>query len=747
MPLVAWSVLVYCGSLIVALGVEPSVRTVLAATALGATAICAWSGARLAALVSAVISGAILLAMLSIHDVVSCGSRLSTVHEWSAEFEAAASTGELARVVVKANGCAARATFLVSSGSAAAGQAATIRGRATQGERGLFIENAIVLAPHRGALLPRARAAAGGRIDRIFGSDAPMVRALVIADMSAIPIAERDRYARAGLVHMLSVSGLHVGIVALALELLASILRLPQKPARLATLALLTAYVAAIGAPPPAVRAAVMLGAVLLSRLLQRPTSPWAILAMGAAAPLWDTQTVLDLGWQLSVAGTAALIAGGALSRRIMPSGWSGWRRSLATAGMISLVATAVTAPLVAWAFGRISLLGPVTNLLADPIMGLLQPLLFVAMAVPIPAVEHFAADASHVLLLGFDRIAMDAASVPWAAPEALPSVVGAVAAGVASVALIWACQARHPVRAIVISLSALAVLIAEPVLPHVRQPVELHMIDVGQGDAFALRTGGGRWIVVDAGRSWMGGDAGKTTVAPYLAHRGGDLALFVLSHPHSDHVGGAASLFALRHPGRFLDPGYVGTTPPYLAALREARVEHIPWQRVRPGDSLVVDDVVLTALAPDSAWAAQLDDANLASAVLTVRVGSTRILFTGDAEGPEEEWLLAHAQDALGADVLKVGHHGSSTSTTRAFLDAVHPRVALVSVGAHNTYGHPSPSVMQSLDDAGITTLRTDRLGTVMLRFLPGAIEVNAHDQRWTVLLDRALTAGTNSP
>jgi competence protein ComEC len=108
---------------------------------------------------------------------------------------------------------------------------------------------------------------------------------------------------------------------------------------------------------------------------------------------------------------------------------------------------------------------------------------------------------------------------------------------------------------------------------------------------------------------------------------------------------------------------------------------------------------------------------------------------------------LLAHAQDALGADVLKVGHHGSSTSTTRAFLDAVHPRVALVSVGAHNTYGHPSPSVMQSLDDAGITTLRTDRLGTVMLRFLPGAIEVNAHDQRWTVLLDRALTAGTNSP
>ena len=742
MPLVAWSVLTYCASLLVVFGVGSPMRVVCAAAALTCTVICACAGRRIAALLSAVASCASVVALVSLHEVERCGALLSSSRQWNAEFEAAASTGALARVVVSVQGCSARATFLVASGTAAAGEAATIRGRATQGEHGLFIEDASIIAPHRGALLPRARATAGARIDRIFTTDAPMVRALVIADMSAIPVEERDRYARAGLVHMLSVSGLHVGIVALALELLASVMRAPQRPARLATLALLTAYVVAIGAPPPAVRAAVMLGVVLMTRLLQRPTSPWAILALGAAAPLWDTQTVLDLGWQLSVAGTAALIAGGALARRALPEGWSGWRRSLATAGTISIVATAVTAPLVAWAFGRISLLGPVTNLLADPIMGLLQPLLFVAMAVPIPAVEHFAADASHVLLLGFSRIATVAASVPWAAPEALPSVLGAAAAGLASVALIWACQARHPARALVVSLSALATLIVEPVLPRGRAPVELHMIDVGQGDAFALRTGRGRWIAVDAGRSWIGGDAGRSTVAPYLAHRGGALALFVLSHPHSDHVGGAASLFALRPPGRFLDPGYVGTSPPYLAALREAKTDHIPWQRVRPGDSLVVDDVVLTALAPDSAWAAQLADANLASAVLTVRVGATRILFTGDAEGPEEAWLLEHAPDALRADVLKVGHHGSNTSTTPAFLDAVQPRIALVSVGAHNTYGHPSASVMQSLTDAGATTLRTDKLGTVMLRFFPGQIEVNAHAQRWTVSLDTPRTS-----
>ena len=742
MPLVAWSVLTYCGSLIVALGVATPARAMLAAAALGGTAICAALGARLPAIVGAVVGGAIVVAMVSVQEAARCGATLSSVHAWSADFESDVATGELARVMVTAAGCSSRATFLVSRGTAVAGEAAIVRGRATQGDRGLFIEDAALDPPRRGGLLPRARAAAGMRIDRIFGTDAPMVRALVIADMSAIPVEARDRYARAGLVHMLSVSGLHVGIVALALDLLASILRLPQRPARLATIALLTAYVVAIGAPPPAVRAAVMLGAVLLTRLVQRPTSPWAVLALGAAAPLWDTQTVLDLGWQLSVAGTAALIAGGALSRRLIPKSWSGWRRSLASAATISIVATAVTAPLVAWAFGRISLLGPVTNLLADPIMGILQPLLFVAMAVPIAGVEHLAADASHVLLLGFDGIARVAASVPWAAPVALPSALGAVAAGIASVALIWACQARHPARALVVSLSALAILLVEPVLPRARQPVELHMIDVGQGDAFALRTGKGRWIAVDAGRSWIGGDAGRNTVAPYLARRGGGLSLFVLSHPHSDHVGGAASLFALLRPDRFLDPGYVGTTPPYLAALREASAERIPWQRVRPGDSLVVDDVVLTALAPDSAWAARLADANLASTVMSVRVGSARILFTGDAEGPEEDWLLEHSPDALRADVLKVGHHGSSTSTTPAFLAAVHPRVALVSVGAHNTYGHPSPSVMQSLAAAAVTTLRTDKLGTVVLRFRPGHIDVDAHGEQWRVNLNQTAVA-----
>ncbi len=734
MPLVAWSVLVYAAALIAAFAAPTSARMALGATAIFAALLLAMLGRRVPATISAVAAGAVLIAAATDATDARCATTLMRASAWHGDFEADASAGSLARAILHGAGCTTRATLLVVGGRVRAGERAEVRGRASRGLRGLFVEDAIIGARGGQPYALRARASAGRRIDRIFATDAPMVRALVIADMSAIPAERRDQYSQAGLVHMLSVSGLHVGIVALALELLASVLRLPRTPARVLTIALLSAYVAAIGAPPPAVRAAVMLGALLVTRLAQRPTSPWAILALGAAAPLWSPRVATDLGWQLSVAGTAALIAGGALSQRVVPGTWRGWQRALATGMLVSIVATAVTAPLAAWTFGRVAILGPVTNLLADPVMALLQPLLFVAMAIPIRGVELFVADAAHALLAAFDAIAKTAAAIPFAAPVVWPTVVGAVAAGAASTALIVACMSRHWGRAALMALLGVAVLVTEPFLPRAASAPELHMLDVGQGDALAVRTARGRWIVVDAGRSWAGGDAGRTTIVPYLAHRGGDVALFVLSHPHMDHVGGAASLFTRLRPARFLDPGYVGTAAPYRAALAQARALGIAWQRVRPGDSLVVDDVVLTALAPDSAWSAGLDDANLASAVIMVRIGGSRVLFTGDAEGPEEEWLLEHSEDALRADVLKVAHHGSRTSTTPAFLAAVRPRLALVSVGAHNTYGHPDAGVLESLRASDVATLRTDQLGSVVLRFFALGIEVTARDQRWFV-------------
>jgi len=153
------------------------------------------------------------------------------------------------------------------------------------------------------------------------------------------------------------------------------------------------------------------------------------------------------------------------------------------------------------------------------------------------------------------------------------------------------------------------------------------------------------------------------------------------------------------------------------------------------PGQqSLSVDGVTVRFLAPDSAWAAESRDANDASAVALVEYKAVRFLLVGDAERAEEDWLVVHARRDLRADVLKVGHHGSSTSSTPLFLSAVHPRVALVSVGLGNDYGHPSADVMRRLDEVGAQVFRTDIFGTVVVRTDGRALTVHADESEWPI-------------
>ncbi len=346
--------------------------------------------------------------------------------------------------------------------------------------------------------------------------------------------------------------------------------------------------------------------------------------------------------------------------------------------------------------------------------------MLFLALASSsVQSVGRFVAAAGHPLLYALDGIARIGAAVPFGSVSVAPTLPVAVALGVVSVALVVAGASRKHAAGTALVIAALAATTAIwwSETPTGNGFAELHMIDVGQGDAIAIRTPHGRWMLVDAGRIWNGGDAGRSTVVPYLRRFGGDLSLFVLSHPHADHVGGAATVLRALHPFAYRDGAFAGGSESYRQSLNVANALRIAWSRVHPGDSLSIDGVSVTFLAPDSAWTAGLHDPNLASTIALVQYGDVRFLLTGDAESPEESWLLAHVASELHADVLKVGHHGSSTSSSSAFLDAVHPRIALVSVGAGNSYGHPSENVMRELASRGITVLRTDQLGTVVVR------------------------------
>lgn len=695
-------------------------------------ALALWRSSREVLLLAALGAGAIMWAEAARRSETACLTHIASEREWIVEL-----TGDPAgswwRGRWVQHGCRTPLSVQVNEGRVRPGSRATVQGELIRlGDR-IQVRDARVNEIAGPSLLERVRTRSGQVIDRLYPKHRALVRALLIAEQGDIERSLRDAFADSGLVHMLSVSGLHVAIIFAAIQLLFAIGRLPPRGVAVGALGLTAAYVAMIGAPAPAVRAAVMLGAGAVSRVVQRPTSGWAIVALGGLLPLADPTTVRDLGYQLSMAGIVGLVASGSAGERWIPARLTGWRRTLASNFLTTTLACIATMPISAYAFGRTILVAPASNLTMNPIVTLLQPALFLSLALaPFESAARLVADGSSVLLDAFSLGAAWFARIPHATLEIGFTPIAGAALVVACVAVLVAALSREPAPAFICALAAALVLAWSPLLPR-HGDVELHMIDVGQGDALALRAADGSWVVFDAGDSWRSGDAGERAVLPYLKRRGGSVRAFVLSHAHDDHVGGAATLMKRARPREFVDGGYVTASGSYRAALVAAQRYGVRWWRSHPGDSLLVPGATIRLLAPDSAWAVELHDPNEASVVARIDVGCWRALLTGDAEAGEEAWLLQHAGGAaLHADVLKAGHHGSHTSSTPPFLDAVRPRVALISVGEGNTYGHPSVDVVEALEARKAHVLRTDRDGSVVVRFERQRLTIEANGERW---------------
>src|SRR6185437_3874546 len=284
-------------------------------------------------------------------------------------------------------------------------------------------------------IVDRLRSGAGAAIDRTFTRDAPLVRALLIADRRGLSPAVRDQFAAAGMAHVLAIAGLHIGFIALALLLALESTGVPRRRASVVAMVVVVLYVVLIGAPIPAVRSATMLSTLLVCRLTQRPASRWAIVAIGAAQPVLAPAVVLEVGYQLSVIGVSAMIAAAQLSRRIGVHRLNGFAAHVATGMIGTTIATVVSAPIVAWAFGRVSVIAPLTNVVAAPLLALVQPMLFCGMVLaPFPVLASLFADAAHPLLAGLTTVAAAGAGVPYGALHVSPTMSGAVVAGVVSV-------------------------------------------------------------------------------------------------------------------------------------------------------------------------------------------------------------------------------------------------------------------------------------------------------------------------
>jgi competence protein ComEC len=247
-----------------------------------------------------------------------------------------------------------------------------------------------------------------------------------------------------------------------------------------------------------------------------------------------------------------------------------------------------------------------------------------------------------------------------------------------------------------------------------------LTMLDVGQGDSVILRGPSGQTVLVDGGGEIEGRptgyDVGARRVVPALRRVGvRRIDVMMLSHPHEDHVGGLVAVLQNFSVGVVLDTGLPHPAPSYVQFLRLIEARRIPYRLARRGMRLDLGDgLILSILHPqEPLLVGTSSDANLNSIVARLTYGRVSVLLTGDAEAPVEAQLLDLGDDVQSL-ILKVGHHGSRTSTTPDFLDAVRPVVALVSVGELNPFGHPHAGVIERLEDAGAAVYRTDRHGAI---------------------------------
>ncbi|UGT54137.1 ComEC/Rec2 family competence protein [Nocardia asteroides] len=613
------------------------------------------------------------------------------------------------------------------------------------------------------------RVAAGIRADlagtaaRALPPDAAgLLPALVVGDTTALSDEVRDSFETAGLQHLCVVSGANFTILLTALLALTRLLTAGPRVSAAAAAGVVVVFIVLARPDPSVLRAAAMGSVTVLALLTGRrkqalPALGAAVIGLLVVAP----GLAVSAGFALSVLATAGLI--------LLAPSWAdwlrarGWWRAPAEIVAVSAGAFVVTLPLMVGLSGRVSLVAIVANALVAPVVGVITVIgavgavvacLWSDAAVP---VLWCARPPLWWLLSVADRMA----AIPGASLS-VPSGIGAgLVATVVVVVAVAALRWSKTRRLLAVGVLGVAIVLVPVRLWHPGWPPDgwvLAMCDVGQGDGLALSVGPGAAVVIDTGPD-------PRAIRRCLDRlRIDSIPLLVLTHPHADHIDGLAG--ALR--GRTIDaiataPGELntsgGTNDPVVSAA-ETRTEvrcdacrggaeiggesgigsetashrhghgeeaggiervvdlaesaRISLIELHDGLELHFGAVRVEVLAPsrDAPSSFDLDGANDRSLVLRAQTTVGTILFTGDIEEAAQTRLLDRD---IRADILKIPHHGSRT-TTPAFLRAVHPRLALISAGADNTFGHPHPAVTTALDALGTTVARTDRHGDVIV-------------------------------
>ncbi len=561
---------------------------------------------------------------------------------------------------------------------------------------------------------------------------AGVVAALAVGDQAAIDRGDWDLFRVTGVAHLMSISGLHVTMFAwLAGALVGAAWRRSARltlawpapaAARWGGLALAFGYALLAGFGVPAQRTVLMLAVVVALRAgAVRWPAPLVLLAAAVAVTLLEPWALLQPGFWLSFAAVALLMMSTPASAREEPAPARGtaapsWFERLAAQARAGLrtqvVASLGLAPLTLVFFQQVSVIGFAANLLAIPWVTLVvTPLALLGVLLPpLWALAGWAVQGMNAVLAAL-------AQAPVAQWTAAAAPGWAMAAGLAGGALL---VLPLPWRLRLLGLPLLLPLLVPPIERPPAGAFEVVAVDVGQGTAVLVRTRS-RLLVYDAGPRYAGeSDAGERIVLPLLRARGErTVDMLVLSHRDTDHVGGAqallddlpvhAMLSSLEDGHPLLQAFRTRAAAPRSAGADPAPQPCVDGQRWSWDG---VDFEMLHPLPPARATVAA-EKPNARSCVLrVVAANGRRLLLTGDIEAAQEDALVARAGTRLRSEVLVVPHHGSRTSSTQAFVEAVAPRVAMVQAGYRNRFGHPVPDVAARYESLGVEWVRSDRCG-----------------------------------
>jgi competence protein ComEC len=613
-------------------------------------------------------------------------------------------------------------------------------------------------------------------IMRLNQDDAGMLNAMLFGDRAGLNKTQRVGFERTGSFHLFVVSGMHVGLLAGLVFWLARRLKLREWLATLLTVALTFGYALLTGFGAPVQRALFMTAVFLLARLLSRDRNVlnalgaaalgvliWspaalfeasfqmtflAIVAIGgiavplaersflpyarAAEYLWDKWEDIGLPprvgqfrlmlrlWSETIAGVVGDWARSLPSRVVR---WSLWALELA---LIGAVAEMVMVLPMAVYFHRATMFAVPTNMLSVPLVAVLAPMAVITFCASLlsPWVAILPGAATGLLLHGVTGV-IGRVSAVRAADLRVPAPVWWFAL-LAIATWAFCCWAMRRSRGW--AWAAVAVLPLVPVMvlwpePAIVSPgmMEVTAIDVGQGDSIFIVGPDGSTMLLDAGGP-VGGvteateatsrfDIGEEVVSPYLwSRRFRRLDVLALSHAHSDHMGGMPAVMRNFRPRELwvsIDPN----SEAYRALLSEAKDLGVQIRHFYAGDQVAWGGTRVTMLAPETGYSNSREPVNNDSLVMRMQYGKSSVLLEGDAEAPSEREMLAHGRVAA-VTLLKIGHHGSRTSTTQEFLDAAAPKDAVVSVGRGNTFGHPRYEVIERIAEGRTKLYRTDQFG-----------------------------------